>query len=265
MVMNINSYFEVDWAATKHNLKSMLYESTTEAALAKALYVEPRTIRYWLDGETELDISHLIIFAKYLDVDLFDILVYKGQFNRLTKEDVLDTINNLSTDDYVAELESDHSDAADFISTVLMNEYSSQKTAIRNLTSFLIYMPLLDPHELKDALHRMQGNFNHHAYLQAQLQRLYDSIPNSPAKRYADSFCYYALTFPYAHHIKESTKQGFFKQKLYSFESWKRAASTEDEHNEYNRLVRIFLKRLTSFEQLQRLTKDLAEDATDSV
>lgn len=258
-MVNINSYFEVDWSATKHNLKSMLYERTTEAALAEALHVDRRTIRYWLDGEIGVDISRLIIFAKFLDVDLLDILITKGQHDSLTRDDVLDAIHNIRPDDYSDEAESGHSSAADFISTVLMNEYSSQKTALGNLNNFLIYMPLFNTLVLKDVLHRMQGNFNHRTYLQTQLQRLYDCIPDSPAKRYADSFCYYALTSPHAQHIKESSEKELFKQKLADFEAWRVASSTQDEYADYKRAVHIFLKRLTTFEQLELLLKDLSE------
>lgn len=263
-MVNINSYFEIDWPATKHNLKSMLYERTTEAALAKALHVEGRTIRYWLDGETDLHISRLIVFAKFLDVDLLDILITKGQHNHLTRDEVLDSIHNLRPDDCSAEAESDHSSAADFISTVLMNEYSSQKTALRKLNDFLVYFPLFNPLVLKDIVYRMQGNFNQRTYLQSQLQRLYECIPDSPAKRYADSFCYYTLTSPSVYHIKQSSEKELFKQKLVDFEAWRGASSTQDEYADYKRAVRIFLKRLTTFEQLELFLKDLSEDGDNN-
>ena len=49
-MISIHSYFDVDWEATTNNLKAMLNDKITNAVLAEAMYVDPRTITNWLSG-----------------------------------------------------------------------------------------------------------------------------------------------------------------------------------------------------------------------
>lgn len=64
-MININSYFEVDWDATASKLKSMLHGNVSTKILAEALYVDPRTIRNWLNNTTQMPLSKLIVFARF--------------------------------------------------------------------------------------------------------------------------------------------------------------------------------------------------------
>ena len=67
-----------------------------------------------------------------------------------------------------------------------------------NLTSlkcFLLLYPLIEEHHLKDFFFRVAGEPDS-AYLMAKLVDLWEQIPESPSKSYAEKYIYYHLVSP---------------------------------------------------------------------
>ena len=61
------------------------------------------------------------------------------------------------------------------------------KAKISTLLEFLVYLPLIEPRRLFDVLSRLYGDFNgQEEYIVSQLEYLVNSIPDCPAKDYAD-------------------------------------------------------------------------------
>ncbi len=58
---------------------------------------------------------------------------------------------------------------------------------IKTLMQFLIYLPLMNDMQVLDALQSIEGNvFDRESYVLEKLRYLFDQIPDSKAKRYAD-------------------------------------------------------------------------------
>ena len=161
-MIHMNSYFSVDWESSADNLKGMLKGKVTYGVLAEALCVEPKTIYNWVNNKATPNINDLVLLAKFLNVDILDILVIKGERESpITHGDVISALDKQRrAEEKLADkdAEKDYACKESVVATVLFNEYQHQNTNIRNLNEFLLYLPLCDPYILKDVLFRIQGN-----------------------------------------------------------------------------------------------------------
>ena len=265
-MMNINSYFEIDWEATSGRLKRMLRGNVSVKILSEALYADPRTIRNWLNNTTELPLSKLIIFARFLDVDLLDILVTKGQQCPLTENDVKVALHaaRQKRADMAGKSGSELSDCVskeDFCSSVLFHEYRFQKSAFPHLDRFLIYLPLFNADVFQDVLQRLVGNIGSNPnYVVTQLDRLYQTISDCPAKRYADQFSYYHLTAPTVKEVQLQALEPLDSQKLQQYEAWIRSTQTAEGQEAYDRALQVFIKKLGTYDKIRRFLREIAEN-----
>lgn len=272
-MISIHSYFDIDWDATTNNLKTMLNEKTTNAVLAEAMYVAERTIVNWLNGSTKLSLSNLIIFAKFLNVDLLDIIVTNGQHSPLSKDDIraflqaadeseCDASNRTNKRQPQTEVTCKEA----FYSTVMLHEYLSQTTSLQNLDIFLLYFPLFDISIFLDVLYRLQGNLKSDPiYMRQQLNFLCKNIPDSLAKQYADNYCYFFLTPPSVKTFgsKPTDKAQIEKQEQYRI--WCSSGDMDKQEEAYSKAFHRFKKKLSMFDKLKLLMENIEDDSRDYV
>lgn len=270
-MISIHSYFDVDWEATTNNLKAMLNDKITNAVLAEAMYVDPRTITNWLSGSTKLSLSNLIIFSKFLNVDLLDIIVTKGQQSPLLKDDVLTFMhaadeNGCGTPYHTSRRASQTEITCkeDFYFTVMIHEYLSQTTSFRNLDKFLLYLPLFNISVFLDVLHRLQGNLKSDPiYMRTQLNFLCENIPASLAKQYADNYCYFFLTPPIINIFGSELIDKFQIEKQEKYQAWCNSREMDKQEEAYNKEFKRFRKKLSMFDSLKILIADIEDKDYD--
>ena len=184
----------------------------------------------------------------------------------LTKDDILCLLQKLHPDDH--ELKENRSKAhdrnqyiADIVSSMLLDKSSLTNTILRDLRRFLLYLPLVGILDLRDFLWRIQGNLHTRGeeYLQCQLQILYDSIAESPAKRYADSISYYGLSCPSVYNISEA-KAGLAPQKLLEYKDWVVSPNTKADCAAYKQAIHTLITRLDTLQQLESTQKHTPAD-----
>ena len=264
-MIHMNSYFEVDWQASADNLKGMLKGKITYSVLAEVMCVETKTIYNWVNNKTTPSMNDLVLLAKFLNVDILDILVIKGERDcPITRDDVISAID--LEHKVVANLE-DKTVKNDFpckesvAATVIRNEYQRQHNKISNLNEFLLYLPLCDLLLLADMLLRINGNLKHKQhYIEEQLDYLYRKIPESPAKTYADQRRYFYLTPPSIYDIDESTKDIHKLEKVEAYMAWEKSADTQGAERDYQKKYSGFLKRLTTLERVKALLERIESD-----
>ena len=248
----------------------MLNEKTTNTVLADDMYVDQRTISNWLNGSTKLPLSNFIIFARFLNVDLLDIIVTKGQSSPLSEADLRAFISAAddSTDDTSHRAgrraaQTEITCKEQFYSTVMLHEYLSQTISLRNLDKFLLYCPLFDLTILADVLCRLAGNLKFHPmYVRTQLNYLCEHIPDSPAKQYADNYCYFYLTPPLVNFGAAATdKTQIEKQAQYHI--WRNGAEVAKQENAYLQECNRFRKKLNLLETLKCLIADMEGAGSD--
>lgn len=105
------------------------------------------------------------------------------------------SVNDIIPDDLLSYFENDYLDNDTIEHHIwIKNTFYLQKCEgwqkiypITTLMEFLIYFPLMDKMYLTEALRRIDGDiFGNENYVLYHLKRIYDDIPNSPAKHYAD-------------------------------------------------------------------------------
>lgn len=103
---------------------------------------------------------------------------------------------------------------------------------IFSLRLFLLYLPLFAPAALADALERLHGQcYGYEEYLLNQMQRLYDLIPNTPAKLYADA-------------MGELDQPSAMQRQQDEVRSLMDDATFTEAQSEYTRALHSFLKRI---------------------
>lgn len=269
-MISIHSYFDIDWDATTNNLRTMLNEKTTNAVLADAMYVDQRTISNWLNGSTKLPLSNLIIFARFLHVDLLDIIITKGQHTPLTEADLHAFIRAAgdSTDDTSHRAgrrapQTEITCKEQFYSTVMLHEYLSQTTSLRNLDKFLLYCPLFDIAILADVLCRLAGNLKFHPmYVRKQLNYLCEHIPDTPAKQYADNYCYFFLMPPFVNFGTASTDKAQIEKQA-QYHTWRDGGEMAKQEKAYLQECNRFRKKLNLLDTLKCLIADMEGAGSD--
>jgi len=252
-MIHINSYFEIDWEASADNLKGLLKGKVTYGVLAEAMCVDPKTVYNWINHKSEPSLDNLVLLAKFLNVDILDILVTKGERKQpLIYSDVKEALDEeckASAKLAEKDIKNDFPCKESVIATVIFNEYQRKNTKISSLNEFLLYLPLFEPYCLVDALYRINGNLRHNQdYVEKQLDCLYQKTPVSPAKSYADMCRYFYLTSPSVYGISENTKDTYKIQKFNEYRIWSWDSDTKKAALDYERKYSEFLERLMRIE-----------------
>lgn len=199
----INCYYEVNWEATKERIRNICAAqwrnaATAQTVLADAMHETPETIYNLIKRESRLQISHLMLIARYFGVDVSDLVVLNGDGMSLTRDEIMEYLESVNPDNDIttAQVETNiEQHVHDFRAGVILNEYARRSNPIRNLKHFLVYLPLCNILDLTDMLIRLQGNLTPlmDPYFQSQLQELYRGIPESPAKQFANDLITHEL------------------------------------------------------------------------
>lgn len=244
MPFNPHAYFSINWESTKENLRDLMVGRISPEVLAEAMFVTPRTVRNWLnDPERPISLETLVLLSKFFDADLRDILVFQKPLPVTAQ-----TLEELRSAERAAPLPRPHTPCDREFSTpesfdqhLAFLECWQEGMPIRSLEVFLLYLPLFHPYLLADVMGRLGGTPRRNHYLAENLKFLYDHIPDSPAKQYADWYRYYKLEPPTVDTVTDGSRT---PEKLEKLEAWVQLQETP----EYGAAYDDYRARLTSFQ-----------------
>ena len=216
------NYFSIDWEKTSDNLRNFLYlkfdcdtYGYVEAA-SFALNKSKRALQYWLDQTDKRNpsIADLVLFAKFFDVSLDDLIEIKGNpdesFAGSLLEEHFDALSQSQDEKEEIELE--------FASTVLLNEVKDKEHPIKSLYDLILYLPLIPKEVLNDSLSRIQGDVYHgRDYVLEQMSYCYREIDDEEAKAYADSKRKYLSPRPSVYEMTVETRD---KGRIEAYKEW---------------------------------------------
>ena len=168
----------VDWNKTSINISNRLSGLAWEKDVAPIINLSERQVQHKLTGK-ELSVEELALFASLLGCSMDDLLVFKhDQFieperRTVTKREKMDLATIVEIGD-----------------TIDFHAHHARSCEIQNLTEFLLYLPLMSNKVLQDVCFRCVGNltsFDKYYFIK-QMNYLYLSLPDTPAKDYADSY-----------------------------------------------------------------------------
>ena len=172
--------YTVNWEKTKINIRYRLLGKATAQNLEDIFGVNARAIQNKLNpkSKTELNISELASLSRYLRCEIEDLIIFEGDSSinvPLSKKDLYGYNEDTSPDSV------NHN--------VRFFEKFDSECQIKDIYEFLLYLPLVEEYELKNVVYRSVTNLNlNRDYVKIQLSCLYESIPDSPAKQYADLY-----------------------------------------------------------------------------
>lgn len=133
--------------------------------------------------------------ACIVDVDIYDCGVILEDMASQKAEDECSDEGGISAEEYA----DTYKRCLEYITTIQRLIYpclppskeivvkTYQSYHIRTLAQFIVYMPLMHPEVLSDVFQRLEGEiFGNEDYFLTQMEHAYKSIPDSPAKVYAD-------------------------------------------------------------------------------
>ena len=168
----------VDWEKTSTNIKNRLSGVVRSKTFAEVFNLTPEAVYPHLRGK-RINVDELFAFATFLNCSIEDLLVFQDE------EFVAPFAQKVSTRETVQYASSEEVTRA-------ITAFSDWFTncGIRNLQELFLYLPLIDPQLLKDVCFRCYGNLTNkdRFYFFNQLNYLYESIENNPAKKYADQY-----------------------------------------------------------------------------
>ena len=119
---------------------------------------------------------------------------------------------------------------------------------IKTLMQLLIYLPLMDDVQVLDVLRRIEGNiFSRESYVLDKLWYLYQRIPDSKAKRYAE---YEAAKCTYEYFVEYHTSEITEADKI-----WLDPESSEDMYSCHDEYIALIEKKKTKAEAVAVLQK----------
>lgn len=146
-------------------------------------------------------------------------------------------------------------------SSPMQNTACAQSDKIRSLNEFLVYLPIYQPVVLSDVLNRILDNLpDAPQYVSAQLTRLYQHIPDSPAREYADQYCYFHFEAPTVSDMREGEQDALAVQKWNAYLAWCKSAETAAAKEVYRTCCLRFMNRLTLPEFLTVVLKPMVND-----
>ena len=171
--------FNVDWSKTIENIKFLLAGRTYTGNLSDAFSLSVRAVQRKLSSKNKsgLSIEELAIVARYLRCDIWDLVVFET-----------DPFFAPNTEEIKKYPWVEHRSPEDVTRSLLVSDGDYIDFPIRDIYEFLLYLPLIDEQWLRDVVYRCYGNYGpmQRDYIMNQLGFLYNSIPESPEKAYAD-------------------------------------------------------------------------------
>ena len=277
-MVNIDEYFEVDWTATGARLKDLLRERVSYDALAEWADRDVKTIRNWLKDPSSMGLSRLLVIAKFLNMDITDIIVTKGKHKDIRAcEDIVYSEESLGSDlvESNGSKKSRHNpmckNAQQFARKVIYNEWNrhfdepDDNVPIQSLREFLIYLPLFDLSALSDFIYRTVGDScDNMGYVYDRLKCLYEMIAETDAKKYADRMRYFCMTEPNVKRVTdEDMYVSFIKEKYEEYRIYTDSESYEVERKAYFVACKRASERFAFFNKLKYQLDEIMQDQID--
>ena len=277
-MLNIDEYFAVDWTATGCKLKGLLRERVSLEALAEWADRDVKTIRNWLKDPSSMGINRLLVIAKFLDMDIADIIVTKGKYKDIQAcedlvyaEDVMDVDFNDSADGRKDNNAPTCKTAQQFARKVIYNEWRrrmdepDEDAPIQTMRDFVLYLPLFDLTELSDFVYRTMGDVcDNMGYVYDRLNCLYTGIGKTDAKRYADSIKYFCLTAPNVNRVTdEDMHVSFIREKYGEYRKYVNSESYDIEKEAYFSACKRASERFSFFDRLRHQLEEIMGNQND--
>ena len=168
----------VNWEKTCLNIKNRLSSLTHMKNMAPIMCLSERQIQHKLSGQ-HLSVEELYIFASFLKCSIEELLIFEDD-------------EFIIPERYPATTQSllEYSSPTEIAEHINFNAQKKSNYDIQNLKEFFLYLPLMNSDILNDVAFRCYGNLSYHNndYFYIQMQCLYRSIPDTPAKQFADSY-----------------------------------------------------------------------------
>lgn len=175
--------YMVDWEKTFENINFLMSGRTYKKNFAELFGIVERAAQRKLStcGKKRLSITELMMLADYFECDVSDLIILDGERYVAPEIDWQADWRKSKVDDKSPE---DVSNTLEMLSSI------KEDYEIRNLSEFLLYLPLIEEEILRDTVYRCFGNltYNNRHYVMEQLSGLYHSIPDCEAKRDADKY-----------------------------------------------------------------------------
>ena len=188
------------------------------------------------------------MIAKFLDMDVADIIVIKGKLKDIQ---ACESVVYAEDDEEISEIDLDgdkktkHTpmckNAQQFTRKVIYNEWSrhfdkpNKDAPIQSLREFLLYLPLFDLTELSVFVYRTMGDVcDNMGYGYDRLQCLSERKGDTKAKRYADHMKYFCLKEPNVNRVTEEDMHVLLIQEKYEeYRKYVESESYEIEQEAY--------------------------------
>ena len=173
--------YDIDWEKTIEHIRFLLEGKTHAKNFSEAFGVSERAAEYKLRSprKSELSLKELLILSDYFECDVKDLIVLVGEEYEGPAMDGIDSVPKNEMQDKSSQ---------EVINRLEFCRQWRETNEIRDLYEFLLYLPLIEDVNLRDVVYRCYGNleWSERYYAMSQLNYLYKSIPDSPAKDDAD-------------------------------------------------------------------------------
>lgn len=177
--MKIMNDYQIDWERTLENINQKLRGYAHKKDLSPILYLSERQTQNLLKN-SPLDVERLYTIAVFLDCSIEDLLVFRN-----------DIFISDTPDEVCGRMQKVCENSGEVQQLFESNVEKRNQEPIRNLQEFFHYLPLMDQRVLKDICNRVIGNLTYQdsVYFKRKISYLYFTIPDGPAKSYADRYC----------------------------------------------------------------------------
>lgn len=168
----------VDWIKTCINISNRLSGLAWEKDIAPIVHLSERQVQNKLKGKA-LSVEELTLFSSLFGCSIDDLLVF--EHDRFVEPERLPVTKREKLD---------LSTIVEISNTIDFHARHTRGCEIQNLAEFLLYLPLMPQQVLQDVCFRCVGNltsFNKYYFIK-QMNYLYCSLPDTPAKHFADSY-----------------------------------------------------------------------------
>lgn len=169
---------QINWMKTKNNILGRVLQYGKKSDYIDFFGLASNTVYEKLKNNSPLNIEEVVAFSEYLGLVIEDLLVFEDDdYIPFDLENVVDNYEGSAKDR-----------ECEIASRKARMEEELANLEIRNLREFLIYLPLINPKDLNNALQAIFGDVTERniSYIRHRLNQLYNSIPESKAKDYAD-------------------------------------------------------------------------------
>lgn len=243
-ITNANYDPWTDYLVACENIRRVLSGIPPEV-VADLLFVTEHTVKAWRYGKRFPDYSRLIMLAWIAGQDLTEFVGLK--LPDAEPEEIMRMLRPTPEghpDEKPRRKNWLYESKEELLQKLLFDLYKQRSSHIETIGDFLLYLPLLKGYTLCDFFYRTTGNITSE-YLFEKVQDLYDSIPKSPEKQYADNYRYFYMTSPCIVDIPLDTVLPHEREKLDKYNAYKDSGKYAEDEAAYLRRLWDFRQRLS--------------------